>query len=80
MNNSPKIENISIQADNRNPVTKPWYEWVTIIIDSLSDLLHKNKRLSYIALLAWTGILTKDNVVRFFEAIKWLTVTLWFWW
>lgn len=75
-----EMEQISKEADNRcGTIEMSWADKWKIVIDAISDLLEKNKWLFFLILLVSTNVLTEKNIVGFFSALKWFTITLWFW-
>ena len=75
-----EMEQISKEADNRcGTIKTSWADESKVVIDAISDLLEKNKWLFFLILLVSTNVLTEKNIVGFFSALKWFTITLWFW-
>lgn len=75
-----EIEQVSKEADNRwELIKRSWAEEIKIVIEAFSNLLEKNKWLFFLIFLLFTKVLTEENIVNFFSALKWFTITLWFW-
>ena len=66
-----EMEQISKEADNRCGIIETsWADESKVVIDAISDLLEKNKWLFFLIFLLFTKVLTEENIVNFFSALK----------